>query len=465
MNCEAPIDWPPKVPPKFPLTVYKDGWCKTIGGKWRHICGKLAPMRAKEKYEEGMRAGKWGKRPVVPLGAASLTVKQLANLYGAWLQLRMTPGHRRKLDPRTYHDYAKSIQLFLDTPADENRIADLRVEELTPDDFNAYLSRIPGKSPNTRSRYVAAVKAMFKWAGPEKEGKIKSLPAYGADFAKATKDELREARADLTKSFTHDEMRALLQRAMHTRIWWPLILLALNGAFSNVELARLRRDQIDLDRGTVCSVRGKKGRAYRKVMLWPITITVLRQYERPAPAMPTLENLFFLTGNGLPYSRAAVSRNAAGAVTEAKRQDTLAVDFGKLLTLVGLPRDGRSFSGMRTTFRTEAEGMISPRDDDAIDLIMGHPRKHISAEYVERFPEHRLTAITDYIFNALFNGWAYDPVADLPKRTVQPWAGRPNEHGPSPRDLPKRKYRPRRKWVGGVLTSVETSATAPLHSA
>lgn len=415
-----PIQWPPqRVPAKFPLTAYKDGWCKTINGKWRHVCGKLPAAQAKARYMERIRNGDFGARRVAVATGSGMTVKGLANLYGGWLLQRIQPGHRRKIEPRTLADYMKAIQLFLDTPLKSLRLADVRVEELIPQDFAAFLDRIPGSSPYSRSRYVATIKAMFNWAG--KEGHLQRLPVFGADFSKATKDELREARAGLTKAFDHDELRTIIQASMFTRVWYPLTLLALNGAFSNIEIARLRRDQIDLDLGLVQSVRGKKGRAFRKTMLWPVTVQALRAYQRPAASHERFEPLFFLTRNGIPYSRTEVTTAAEGATAPPpQRKDVLTGDFGKFIGNAGLPREGRSFSGLRTTFRTEAEGMV-PIDHDAIDLVMGHPRRHISSEYVERFPEHRLQSVTDHVFAALFNGWSMD-IEARPTRKVQRWS-------------------------------------------
>lgn len=405
---QAKIEWPPKnIPPKFPLTAYRDGWCKTVNGQWRHICGKLPFAKAKARFQERMERGDFGGRRIVVNSEVALTCKQLCNLYIAWLQKRLDPKHRRRMSPRTLQDYMASLQLFIDTCPDKEgvRLADVRVAELRPRDFTAFTDRIPGSSPYTRSRYVATIRAMFKWAGPETEGIIDRLPTYGADFSKATRDELREARANLTKAYNTEDMRRILQAAMHTKVWWPMILMALNGAFSNIELARLRVDQVDLESGLVQSVRGKKGRAYRKTLLWPVTIEALRQYQRPSPARPEFESIFFLTRNGLPYVRHTLTRGAENVVMKVSRQDTLTTDFGKLIYDAGLQREGRSFSGLRTTFRNEAEAMENP-DNDAIDLIVGHPRRHISSEYVEKFPFHRLQRVTDFVFNALFGGWA-----------------------------------------------------------
>lgn len=398
------VEWPPaRLPAKFPLTPYKDGYCKHVNGKWRHVCGKLAPLAAKARYEERIRNGDFDARRVRVRLGPGLNVKGLANLYAKWLQQRLAGGHRLKLSVRTFADYRLAIQAFLDTRVRGLRVADVRVAELAPADFAAFMGSIPGKSPYTRSRFVAAIKAMFSWA--EDEGHIERRPVYGSGFAKATRDELREARANVRKSFAAEELRTVLGYVGVDSVWWPMVLLALNGAFSNIELARLRREQVDLEQGVVQSMRGKRGRAYRKATLWPATIEALRRYRRPAPAQPEFDGLLFLTRNGLPYVRFPVERDADGNVAGAGRHDMISSGFNKILSEAGVAREGRGFAGFRTTLRTEAEGMAPP-DHDAIDLICGHPRRHISSEYVERFPSHRIGAVTDFVFDQLFAGWS-----------------------------------------------------------
>lgn len=432
-GIKSEIDWPPKLPKNFPMSVGKRGYYKSFSGKTKYVCGKLPPRAAEQRLRDRWDELTGNHRTAVRAGAnargADLTVKEMCNEYMAWLRQRVQSGRPRPMSKRTYEDYRLALQLFCNTMVKgfDGRLADRDAVALGPPDFTAFAARIPGTSPYTHSRYVAAVTACYSWAN--KADRIPHPVKFGPDFAKASVDELSAARADIEKSFTRDQVRVVLGADDKGRIvrelppvWWAIVWICLNCAFANQDIGKLPRDAkiLDLDGGVIQFRRGKKGRAYRKSLLWPVTVAAIRAYlpHRPKPAAEEHDGLLFLTNHGLPFVRHKDHVDDVGTLLKATRIDSAGQWFGDYLSSIeGLDSEGRSLSGFRTTFRTEAEAMPEDRkDNDAIDLIMGHRRRHISAQYVEKFPLSKLHNVLSFVWAQLFDGWASE-LADRPAAT------------------------------------------------
>lgn len=441
------MEWPPKnIPKKFPMSPHRDGWVKSINGKTRHVCGKLGFNAARARLKERMENGDFKAKPPPKIEPAhvggKLLVLRLANVYFEWLRLRVDDQANKfkPLDLRTYEDIRLAIQLFVDTRwkdarGNTFRLAELPAADLGPEHFSAYVAKIPGASPYTKNRYVAYVTTMFRWG--EKNDHLPHLPRFGSDFRKATVDELDTARADIKKAFTSAEVRAMLHRTfgpstpritaadlVKFRAW---VLLGCNAAFTNVDLSKMSKQHYDSAGGVVQLRRGKLGRAFRKAMLHPITVQAVEAYQRPVPADESLADRVFLTDRGLPLVRTKDVRDERGALTKATRVDNVVNDFIEFMDLAGVRAEGRNLSGLRTTFRDLCERM-DPKDNDAIDLVMGHRRRHISKSYVEHFPESKLHAVTSFVFGQLFDGWSV-PLSESPRRPGGPGAATARARG------------------------------------
>lgn len=436
----ATVRWPPeKVPKKFPLTACRDGWCKSFNGKTKFVCGRLPPRQALARYHQRLTAGDFDAAPPPKLSGGpvdQITTKQLCNLYMAWLRQRVETSRPKPMTLRSYDDNRNVLQFFCDVPwVDENentwRIGNLPAGALGPRQFSAAAARFPGASPFTANRYISTIVAMFNW-GTDADH-LEHFVKFGPDFKKASAEELDVARADLEKAFKPVEVRKLLQhlhathravsgtdeaarrlrqRAALVTAWtW----LGINCAFSNVDVAGLLAGRISRETGTVRFRRGKKGRCERLCPLWPQTLDAIDACsQRPTPGDPKFAGHVFLTPTGQPYVRTKAHHHAeSGALTKGTRIDTLGNEFIAVLDGAALRQERRNFSGLRTTFRTIAEAMPH-RDDAAIDLIMGHRRKHISRHYVEDFPVEKLHAVVDYVWGQLFEGWSI-PLSESPR--------------------------------------------------
>jgi hypothetical protein len=81
-----------------------------------------------------------------------------------------------------------------------------------------------------------------------------------------------------------------------------LLLLGINCGFGNMDIGTLKRVDVDLEAAIVSHSRSKTG-VMRQLVLWPQTISVLKQYlkhHRGTPSKKQYEDLFFIGKRGHP---------------------------------------------------------------------------------------------------------------------------------------------------------------------
>src|SRR4051812_4594554 len=94
------MEWPPKLPRSFPLTVHPRGYVKS-GLGW--ICGKKTPAEALKIYHEKAQK-KLENKPLVDIAIGDeQTVEQLAERYSGVrasdaANKQITIGHLRSID-------------------------------------------------------------------------------------------------------------------------------------------------------------------------------------------------------------------------------------------------------------------------------------------------------------------------------------------------------------------------------
>ncbi len=161
---------------------------------------------------------------------------------------------------------------------------------------------------------------------------------------------------------------------------------------------------LDLDGGWV-RFRRPKTAISRRAPLWPETVKALNEAIdiRPDAVDPADAGLAFITQRGARWVRSSLKKPKEGdGQTEEDRRivftDAVANEFKKVLDALKLKRRG-SFYNLRHTFATRAT-MVNDRD--AIDVVMGHTDPSMGANYVERFPDVRLKAVTDAVHSWLF---------------------------------------------------------------
>ena len=86
------MDWPPKLPRNFPLTIHPRGYVKK-GMGW--ICGKKTPEEALEIYHAKameLAAGVAVVKPTPKAKPAGLTVNELAE---KWLRVKLSDARAK----------------------------------------------------------------------------------------------------------------------------------------------------------------------------------------------------------------------------------------------------------------------------------------------------------------------------------------------------------------------------------
>ena len=164
-------------------------------------------------------------------------------------------------------------------------------------DFYQHLLGQPFGNIRRRNLFNAA-KQWIRWAWKQDDVELETLPKAMNDddlkfLAHLNRDgEETEVSEDLL--FTPDEVTAMTT-GLPLR-WRCYVALCLNCGFTQIDLANLRKDQIDLEAGRVIfrRTKTKRHKSAPKVnyKLWPVTIDLLKKTMSDDPVY------FFTTKNG-----------------------------------------------------------------------------------------------------------------------------------------------------------------------
>jgi integrase len=371
---------PAKPSPEFPLFPHASGqWAKKIRGKMHYFGLWADPDAAHAKYLDQKDDLDSGRTPRPdPEG---VTVKDVCNAFLNHKQDKMDAG---ELSPRTWAKYKEVTNLLVQRLGKSRLVADLR-----PDDFTALKNHMTKRwGPLRVADFIQHVRSVFKHA---LDGElIDRSVRFGPGFDRPSQKVLRLHRAKKgPKLFSAEEVRKLLAEAGVQMK--ALILLGVNAAMGNADVATLPLVAVDLECGVIDFPRPKTGIA-RRCVLWPETAAAIREAlaERPQAKDPADAGLLFLSRRGTPVV----------SVRERDRTDGVAVQFGALLKKLGINgRKGLGFYTLRHTFRTVAD---EAKDQPAADFIMGHESPHVSSHYREKISDARLKAVTDHVRQWLF---------------------------------------------------------------
>lgn len=389
----------PKKPyPDFPLTPHASGaWQKKIRGKthyfgkWgRRVNGKLVRLPG-DGWEEALELYKAvaddlhaGKTPRA--STDGLTVADLCNRF---LTAKLRKRDSSELGSRMFAEYREATDLLVCTFGKDRAVSDL-----VADDFERLRARMAERwGPVRLGNGITRIKSVFKYGTDN--ALLDRVPHFGSEFKKPDKAVLRRHRAQVgEKMLAPDEFRRMLDTASVP--FKAMLLLGINAGFGNTDVASLPLSAIDLDRGWLNFPRPKTGIA-RRCPLWPETVQALREAlaARPAPKDEADADIVFL----LPHTGGRWVRT-----TEKSRNDNVSIYFTKLMTALGMHREGVGFYVLRHTFRTVAD---AARDPVANDLIMGHTDPSMGGHYRERIEDSRLQAVADHV-----RAWLFGEITD-----------------------------------------------------
>lgn len=377
-------DRPEKPYPEFPLTAHASGkWVKKIlghphyFGTWGKIVNGQMVRIDGDGWKDALEAYKRdaddlhaGRTPRNKTGLATV-----ADLCDAFLQAKERKRDSGEITARTWSEYKVTTDRLVEFFG-----AARYVDDLAPEDFEklrADISKTWG--PVRLGNEVGRIRAVFKYGF---EATLLERPVrFGPEFKKPSQTALRRhTAAKGEQMFEPPEIKALLNKATPTMR--AMILLGLNCAFGNHDVATLPLSAVNLKTGWIDYPRPKTG-IDRRAPLWTETIEALRIAiaVRPASRQEGGDKLVFLTRLGRQW----LTRGVASLV---------AAEFTKLRVAAGVDAAGCGFYTLRHVFRTVADGA---RDKVATDMIMGHGDHSIADRYRERIEDSRLVAVSDHV--------------------------------------------------------------------
>ncbi len=400
--------------PDFPLSPHAatNRWYKVIGQR-RHYFGRLdAPDRALLLYRweapylhQGLTpppmpeewSGDDADRPT----NAHVTLRDLVN---RWLTRQYERTKAGKLADSTFDSYQSIVGHMLGVLGKLAPVTGLR-----PADFTRLADRIKAKyGPTTASKHVTVCRMVFKWAYENEV--IDTPPRFGDEFRIASKAEKRVARWVRGRQvYTADEVRRLIDAAdVHLH---AMILLGINGGYTQKEVAHLRLDEIDLEAGQIDHLRPKT-KERRTVPLWKETIEAIQASieHRPTPKVDEAEGLLFITRTGKPWVRESLvtvtDKKTGRERKRLSRTDAVNLQFRKLLRRLNIDLVDSAFGKLRATHRTVADGA---GDVNAARRIVGHEAGEddpnagaVDEHYVRTIDPARLRKVSDHVRKWLY---------------------------------------------------------------
>ncbi len=367
---------PGKPYPGFPLFAHATGrWAKKIRGKL-HYFGKVAGGHepALERYLKDKDCLHAGLTPVDT--REGLTVHGLCAKFLAFKKSRRDAEH---LSPLLFEEYGAVCRRLI-AAAGKNRL----VAALSIGDFAKMRSAMEKKWGVHRiTNEIVRVKTIFKFGVAE--GILAAPPVFGQSFRPPSKKDVRLHRAKIgSRLFAPGEIRSMIDAAGLPMK--PMVLLGINAALSNSDLANLPLDAIDLETGWLTFARVKTG-IERRVPLWSETITAIREWivKRPTPADAANRELVFLTRTGDDWRAGA----KGSPLSQVVRKLMVKLEIG----------GARGFYSLRRTFQNVAE---EGKDFLATRAIMAHATNDVSEFYREQISDVRLLAVTERVRSWLF---------------------------------------------------------------
>ncbi len=389
----------PKHVKDFPLWPHPLGyWVRKIDGKverfgrWAHVRnGQLVYVPYKEGWRDALadHNARFDKnsgrlRDEKPK-AGALTLQVLCYEYCKDLEERVTA--KAKSVTRGYFlDQRAACERLIETLGGNTTI-----DELGPDQFGKLAKVLQGRYGDNRyTAEVTRIKVVFKWAFDE--AKIDKFPRYGSKFRGSTRTELEKERAKKpVKLFTPAEIRQLIESA--DPVMKVAVLLGINCALGNKDVADLERWRIDFKGGWLEYPRGKTG-VNRRIPLWPETLEAIEAAWaiRPEPAKPEDTDIILLTDRGQRLVR----------WNGDNRVDAVMARFRQILNKLGIKRLGVGFYSLRHSL--SSYGNVGDRD--AVMYITGHKHGDVFATNYDhcRPSDARLRAVTDHVRGVIFGG-------------------------------------------------------------
>jgi integrase len=376
----------------FPLSAHNGSgqWCKRHRGKIYYF-GVLDYWRAAlDKYDAEWPDIIQGRTVRIDAATEEYSIGDVCNRFMTSRLERMDNG---ELASSTFEDYMLTCKLIVDELGRNQIVSNLRSQDFAR--LRSVMAKRWGlvRLKNT----IIRVRSVFKYALDERL--VSQAVHYGQSFEiPAAKDLRKSKNAAGPQMFTTAELHCILNSAKPPIK--AMVLLGLNCAFGNMDIATLPKTAIDRNGGWIEFPRSKTGVA-RRIPLWDETIAAFLESlaVRPSPKNESDAELCFLTRSRTPWVRMKPTK------TDPKRfirRDQIGTRFGQLLKELDINgRERLGFYTLRHVFETIAG---ESRDQVAVNAIMGHVDNSMAATYRERISDERLRAVVDTV-----HAWLWPP--------------------------------------------------------
>jgi len=219
---------------------------------------------------------------------------------------------------------------------------------------------------------VKAVKRLLVWGW--KHDRLDALPRNLDDYAHV------ERPKPTPKFFTADEVKGMYAQASPRMKLY--ILLALNGGFTQVDIATLTHPMIDWATGIIRRDRNKTG-VPQGCKLWPLSLSLLKDQA----TKPSRDNLVLLSDEGNPLVYETINPETG----KHSKVDSIRSAFNRLKGKCKM-KNGRSFKVFR---KTGADTLAKQYQSEPhlLDLYLAHAangmRKHYATQYFDEL--HKAT--------------------------------------------------------------------------
>jgi len=239
--------------------------------------------------------GKWRERLRV---GSRPTRRRLTDYVKLFLETKLAQVKGGVRKPKTYGDLLdrfKTFQQFVGT-----NTLDTLDETLVRRYYNHLIS-LDSRSGIRKRNLFNTFRALVRWL--HSEGYLEKMPrnlTVQWEFVEHLRDGHRQALAD--KLYTKDDVKSMLA-SLGPR-GRACVLLGLNSGFTEVDIAVLRKSEVNLAEGRITYSRTKtirvKNAPIVSYKLWNMTIEALRAVESQS------EDLWFTTRDGQPLKTSKV---------------------------------------------------------------------------------------------------------------------------------------------------------------
>lgn len=373
-------DKPSKPYKDFPLYPHPNGqWAKKIRGKmyyfgvWGDWKAALESyLEEKDSLQLGVEAQAVGSRQRSSEPGGNLVVAELCNEF---LNAKLSQLETGDLSLRTFNDYKRIAGLIVDYFGNRRQLM-----SITPQEFTAFKTALSkGRGVVALGNCVRMCRVIFRYAS---EARLVDTPVYvGPMFKEPSKTVKRRDRQSKPKRmFSSSQLRKILNstngqlRAM--------ILLGINCGYGNTDCSSLP-SKLPVHSGFIRFPRPKTA-VDRVAWLWKETKEALDTIG------PSHHETFFRTERGFPMVRAK---------DNGTNIDRIAAMTKQVLRKLDLMQPGLNFYALRHTFETVASNC---KDQQAVDLVMGHVDESMAAVYREDFDLNRVKDTCSHVHDWLF---------------------------------------------------------------